>query len=215
MTVTTLLAAADRALAFRHLAAADRSLAKALEALGEPPWRAREGGYAGLARIIAFQQLSTKAAAAIWDRVEAAFGPAAAATHAAADVEALRACGLSRPKIAHLKSVAAAELGGALDFTALRGQPDSDAQKTLVAVKGVGPWTARLYLMFCEGRADLIPDNDIGLLEALKLLDGAENRLSFTEFAARAERWRPYRTAAAMLLWGYVNALRERPADPG
>jgi DNA-3-methyladenine glycosylase II len=153
-----------------QLARAVKLLAKQCEIMkaahayvGVPAWRVRPGGYAGVARIIAFQQLSTKAAGTIWGRVETLLGRVTPKTVLAADVDALRACGLSRPKISHIRSVAAAVEDGSLSFRRIARASDADAQAEMVAVKGIGPWTADVYLMFCLGRWDVFPHADIGL----------------------------------------------------
>lgn len=194
--------------AFASLAERDEILAKALAFTGEPEWREWPGGFAGICRLIAAQQISTGAAQALWRRVEADPALVTAEGIAAADPEALRACGWSRPKIAHLKSVAAAEISGALDFARISAMKNDDALATLCTIRGIGPWTARLYLMFCDQRDDLIPDNDLALLESFRILTGAQTRMRPAEFAPRAERWRPFRTAAALILWNYVTAHR-------
>lgn len=208
---------AARRRAFAILGARDPHLSRALALAGEPEWREWPAGFAGLCRLIAAQHISTGSAGALWRRVEADPSQLTAQGMAAADPEALRFCGWSRPKIAHLKSVAAAEMSGALDFTRIATLGDDEALDALCAIRGIGPWTARLYLMFCEQRDDLIPDNDLALLEALRILTGADSRVSPSAFALHAARWRPFRTAAALILWNFVTAhrqARKRPKVP-
>lgn len=210
--MTTTLDVTDK----RQLAKAVRCLAKectiietAHARVGVPEWRTRQGGYAGLARIIAFQQLSTKAAGTIWGRVEVLLGKVTPSAVLAADIDALRACGLSRPKIAHLRSIAAAVEDGSLNFRRLARKCDDDARAELVAVRGVGPWTADIYLMSCLGRWDVFPHADIGLSEAYKMISGERKRHPPKKFLRTGERWRPYRGVAAHMLWAYINAVRE------
>ena len=112
------------------------------EFVGVPEWRTRQGNYAGLARIIAYQQLSTKAAGTIWGRVEVLLGKATPKAVLAADFDALRACGMSRPKISHIRSIAEAVETGTLNLRRVAKASDDDAREELVAVKGIGPWTA-------------------------------------------------------------------------
>lgn len=201
----------------RALGAAVRQLAKtcpvmrsAHAAIGVPEWRTRPGGYAGVARIIAFQQVSTKAAAAIWGRVETRLGRVTHSAVLGISEDDLRSCGLSRPKVSHLKSVAAAVESGALDFRRIARRGDDAAREELVAVKGIGPWTADVYLMFCLGRSDVFPHADIGLSEAYRMLAGQTQRHPPKDFLHIGERWRPYRGVAAHMLWAYINAERNR-----
>jgi DNA-3-methyladenine glycosylase II len=177
--------------------------------LGVPEWRTRQGDYSGLARIIAYQQLSTKAAGAIWGRVEVLLGKVTPKGVLAADIDALRGCGLSRPKIAHIRSIAEAVESGALNLKRVARASDEDAQAELVAVKGIGPWTAAVYLMFCLGRWDVFPHADVGLSEAYRMITGERQRHPPKTFLKTAERWRPYRGVAAHMLWSYINAVRE------
>jgi DNA-3-methyladenine glycosylase II len=177
--------------------------------LGVPEWRTRQGDYSGLARIIAYQQLSTKAAGAIWGRVEVLLCKVTPKNVLAADIDALRGCGLSRPKIAHIRSIAEAVESGALNLKRVARASDEDAQAELLAVKGIGPWTADVYLMFCLGRWDVFPHADIGLSEAYRMITGEQQRHPPKTFLKTAERWRPYRGVAAHMLWSYINTVRE------
>jgi DNA-3-methyladenine glycosylase II len=195
--------------AIRHLSKDCVIIQTAHARVGVPEWRTRQGDYAGLARIIAFQQLSTKAAGTIWGRVEVLLGRVTPKAVLAADIDALRACGLSRPKIAHLRSIATAIEDGSLNLRRLAKKSDDDARAELVAVKGIGPWTADVYLMFCLGRWDVFPHADIGLSEAYKMISGERKRRPPKKFLKTGNRWRPYRGVAAHMLWAYINAVRE------
>jgi DNA-3-methyladenine glycosylase II len=177
--------------------------------VGVPEWRTRQGDYAGLARIIAYQQLSTKAAGTIWGRVEVLLGKVTPKCVLAADIDALRACVLSRPKIAHIRSIAEAVESGSLDLKRVAEASDKNAQAELVAVKGIGPWTADVYLMFCLGRWDVFPHADIGLSEAYRMITGERKRHPPKKFLKTGEKWRPYRGVAAHMLWSYINAVRD------
>jgi DNA-3-methyladenine glycosylase II len=200
----------------KQLRKAVKSLAKqctiieaAHERVGVPEWRTRQGDYAGLARIIAYQQLSTKAAGTIWGRVEVLLGKVTPKAVLDADIDALRACGMSRPKIAHIRSIADALTDGSLNLRRVSKASDEDAQAELVAVKGIGPWTADVYLMFCLGRWDVFPHADIGLSEAYRMITGERKRHPPKKFLKTGEKWRPYRGVAAHMLWSYINAVRE------
>lgn len=199
-----------------ELGAAIKSLAKtcpvirqAHKSVGVPDWRTRPAGYAGLARIIAFQQLSTKAAATIWGRVEIKLGKVTPKSVLAAEIDDLRACGMSRPKIAHLRSIATAVEDGSLNLRRVARASDDAAREELTAVKGIGPWTADVYLMFCLGRWDVFPHADIGLSEAYRMISGERKRHPPKKFQRTGERWRPYRGVAAHMLWAYINAARD------
>jgi DNA-3-methyladenine glycosylase II len=195
--------------AIKHLAKQCEIMDTAYDYVGVPEWRVRPGGYAGLARIIAYQQLSTKAAATIWGRVEALLGKVTPATVLDADIDALRACGMSRPKISHIRSIATAIGDGSLNLKRVARASDADAQAELVAVKGIGPWTADIYLMSALGRWDVFPHADIGLSEAYRMISGERKRHPPKKFLRTGERWRPYRGVAAHMLWAYINAARD------
>jgi len=195
--------------AVKHLAKSCETIAAAHERVGVPEWRTRPGDYAGLARIIAYQQLSTKAAGTIWGRVETLVGKVTPASVLDADFDALRACGLSRPKISHIRSIATAVTDGSLNLKRVAKASDEAAQAELVAVKGIGPWTADVYLMFCLGRWDVFPHADIGLSESYRMITGQRKRHPPKKFLKTGDRWRPYRGVAAHMLWSYINAVRE------
>lgn len=199
---------AQLARAVKHLAKQCEIMKAAHKRVGVPEWRVRPSGYAGLARAIAFQQLSTKAAGTIWSRVEVLVGKVTPRSILEADIDALRACGLSRPKISHLRSIATAIEDGSLSFRRLASASDDDARAELVAVKGIGPWTADVYLMFALGRWDVFPHADIGLSEAYRMISGERKRHPPKKFLKTGERWRPYRGVAAHMLWSYINAAR-------
>jgi len=194
-----------------ELAGRDAALAQAYDKIGIPVWRMTAPDYETLARAVAYQLISTTAAAAIWARVRAFLGEdISAQTVLAADVDGLRGCGMSRPKVAHMRSIAAAVETGALCFERLaRADPDA-ARRELLAVSGIGPWTAELFLMNALGQIDAFPVGDVGVMEAYKRLSRAEVRHSAKDFTALAEAWRPYRGVAAHLLWGWLNAMRNK-----
>lgn len=204
----TLKAACER------LAAADTALARAYAAIDVPVWRAGEPSYAMLGRLISHQQISTRAAAAIWARVEAHLGGVTAEAMLSADPEAIRLCGMSRPKVAHLTSIAEAMVSGELNLARVCAAPLEDARRELVAVRGIGPWTAELFLLYAVGATDAFPTADVGLMEAYRQLAGHETRMPAKAFTALAEGWRPYRGVATHLLWGWLNAQRAGESAP-
>lgn len=196
--------------ACEQLSQIDPALARAYKAIGLPTWRARPRAYATLATTIAYQQISTKAAASIWGRVTDALPEITPATMLAASEEDLRALGLSRPKINHLKSIATAIKTDALNLDRIASASLDDARKELLAVKGIGPWTAELFLLYALGEMDAFPTGDVGLMEAHKQLSESQTRMDAKAFTAHGNTWRPYRGVAAHLLWGWLNAERAK-----
>lgn len=194
--------------ACRSLSECDPALAAAYAKVDLPNWRATEPSYASLARIVVYQLISTKAADAIWGRIQARLGAVTAQAVLEDDQEALRACGLSRPKLGHLNAIAAAVLDKRLDFVALADAPIETARKTLLSIRGIGPWTADTFLMNALGHLDAFPSGDVGLIEAYRQLSGAEQRLSAKAFSEHAETWRPWRAVAAHLLYDWYNLTR-------
>jgi DNA-3-methyladenine glycosylase II len=175
---------------------------------GPLPLRLREPGFEGLARIIVSQQLSVASAAAIWTRVTIALPGIHASSVIAATDEELRAAGLSRPKVKTLRAVATAVEHGLLD--GLEAASNEQVHATLTGVSGIGPWTADIFLMFCLGRADGFPPGDLALQEAAKMIMQLDTRPTAKELAALAERWRPWRSVAARMLWAYYKVAKDR-----
>lgn len=193
----------------RALVANDPALARAQEQTPAFEWRIRTGGFEGLFRMIVDQQVSVAAAAAIWSRVvEGLDGTITPEAVLSRDIEQLRAFGLSGQKARYGHEIARAQQEGRIDFDHLEGLSDEEAIEKLVAIKGVGTWTAETFLMFCEGRRDVFPGGDIALQEAMRWADGAALRPTTKQAAARAEFWRPHRSLAAHLLWGWYGAVK-------
>lgn len=181
-----------------------------IEVGGHPPLRLREPGLEGLAAIIVSQQVSTASAAAIFGRLRAALPAFEPGPLRALDDAALRACGLSIQKIRTLRAIAEAMLSGALPLDDLARVPAEEAVATLVAVKGIGPWTADIFLLFCLGHADAWPAGDLALQEAARLLLKLDTRPDTRALVDIGERWRPHRGVAARLLWSYYRAAKRR-----
>ncbi|MCO6416657.1 DNA-3-methyladenine glycosylase 2 family protein [Siccirubricoccus sp. KC 17139] len=195
------------------LIAADPALAPIEAAAGPLPWRTRQPGFPGLLRAICGQQISNQAAAAIWKRLAALPGALEPAGLLAMDDATLcGVAGLSRPKAAHARSLATACLDGRLDFAALAALPDAEAVRRMVAVKGLGPWTAEIHLLFAEQRPDIFPSGDLALAASAAHLLGLEARPTPKLLAAMAaERWVPWRSLAARLLWHHWRFVTGRP----
>jgi DNA-3-methyladenine glycosylase II len=197
--------------AAERLRAKDPELIERLIAIGgAPPLRHREAGFAGLAAIIVSQQVSTASATAIFGRLQARIVPLEAAEIAKATEEELRACGLSNAKIRALRALAEAIAEGGLDLKGLGGLDAEDAHGALVAVKGVGPWTADIFLLFCLGHPDAFPAGDLALQEAAKLALNLKRRPDAARLERIAERWRPLRGVAARMLWAYYRGVKAR-----
>ena len=187
------------------LAARHPQFAHALRQTGPLPLRRRAGGFAALFDAIVSQQVSVASANAIWARLQAAGLTEAPAVANAAD-EALRACGLSRQKIRYGKALA----GAGIAFDRLPTLANDEVIATLVAVPGIGHWTAEIYAMFSLGRADVFAPGDLALQEAAKVLFGLEARPSERQLRAMAEDWSPWRAVAARLLWAYYGVAKSR-----
>ncbi|MGA7488968.1 MAG: DNA-3-methyladenine glycosylase 2 family protein, partial [Xanthobacteraceae bacterium] len=181
---------------------------------GRPPLRRRADGFAGLASIVVSQQLSTASAKAIWARLTAAFDPFDHAAVLRARSTKLARAGLSAPKIRTLKAIAKAIERGDLDLRALVDRPADEAHAALTAVHGIGPWTADIYLLFCLGHADAWPAGDLALQEATRLVLALKTRPTVKEMGPLAESWRPWRGAAACMLWTYYRAAKQRDGAP-
>lgn len=181
---------------------------------GPPPLRWREPGFAGLVAIIVSQQVSVASANAMVARLQAAFSPLDAANVLAAEEATLKACGLSQAKMRALKALAEATTNG-LDLAGLAALEADAAHDALVAVKGVGPWTADLFLLFCLGHPDAFPAGDLALQEAARLALGLRKRPDARKLEQIAERWRPLRGVAARLLWAYYRGVKRRAGVVG
>jgi DNA-3-methyladenine glycosylase II len=197
--------------AAQRLRAKDPELIDRLTAIGgPPPLRRREAGFAGLAAIVVAQQVSTASATAIFARLQARIAPLEAAQIARATEEDLRGCGLSNAKIRTLRAAAQAVVQGGLDLEGLGGLDAEDAHEALVKVKGVGPWTADIFLLFCLGHPDAFPAGDLALQEAARLALNLRRRPDARRLERIAERWRPLRGVAARMLWAYYRGVKAR-----
>ncbi|MCR8828060.1 DNA-3-methyladenine glycosylase family protein [Pseudosulfitobacter koreensis] len=196
---------ADVAEGAAWLAASDPRIAQALAQTGPLPLRRRADGFAQLLSAIVSQQVSTASAAAIWARMEDAGLTRETAVLAAGD-DGLRAVGLSRQKIAYAQALAAADI----DYAALREAPDAQVIATLIAVKGIGVWTAEIYAMFSLGRADVFAPGDLALQEAARVLYDLPQRPTPKALRIMAEAWSPWRSVAARCLFAYYRIAKGR-----
>lgn len=188
------------------LAKLDPRLVRVIEIAGPVPLRRRPPGFEGLARIIVGQQISVHAAAAIWGRFESTLGRVEPRACLAASPEALRAAGLSAGKIRTLAAIAEAVAEARVDLEAVADLPPEAAHAVMTEIRGVGPWTADIYLLFCAGHPDIWPAGDLALQNALKMAFGLEGRPAEKPCRAFAEVWSPWRGVAARLFWAYHAA---------
>jgi len=192
--------------AIDRLAGVDPDIAAAVARIGYPIPRQRPPGFATLLRIMVGQQVSTKAAAAIWGRLEEACAPMTPARFLALDEAALQAIGLSRRKMEYGRGLAEALAGGAQDLDQMATDSEEEAIAVLCALRGFGRWSAEIYLLFALGRTDSFPADDLGLqggMQRLKRLDARPSRQVMEELA---EPWRPLRGCGAILLWHVYGA---------
>ncbi len=192
----------------KALSATEPKFGHLAKRVGLPPLRRAPGGVPGLLRIVMDQQISLKAGAAIWARLEARYAPFEAAILAEATEDDLRACGLSNAKLRTLRSLARAVHAGELDFERLELMSDADAAAALTALPGIGPWTADIYLLTCLGRADAWPKGDLALQAGAQLLLGLPERPNEKAMTALAEPWRPWRAVAARLIWAHYREVK-------
>ena len=188
-----------------EVAAAEPAFARALEVAGYPEPRIRERGYRTLLRTIVGQQVSVAAAASMWRKLEAELGEDV--PHAellARDFDTLRACGLSRQKQGYARSLCEMVAAGAIDFDALPAD-DEEAIALLTQIKGIGRWSAEIYLLFAEGRPDIWPAGDLAVQAGLGKILQLEERPSEKAVRALAEPWRPHRGAIAIMTWHCYN----------
>ena len=198
---------------FEALGQLEPAFARAIEQWGRPePLPGRrvraDERFGSLALAIVNQQLSAKAAATIYGRVlEALGGELSPQRILDCEPEALRAAGMSWAKVRALQGIARAVTAGDIDLGGLDDLSDDDAYQALIALPGVGPWTAQVFLIFDLGRDDVLAAGDIGVLNGIKLIFDLPQRPTPKELAALAEGWRPHRTAACRLAWQVVTAV--------
>jgi DNA-3-methyladenine glycosylase II len=188
------------------LANREPAFARVLEQHGMPEPRNSERGAQTLLRTIVGQQVSVAAARSMWAKLEAAFGsPPDLNNLLAASDEDLRAAGMSRQKSGYIRSLAELVISGELDLESLP-EDDEEAIALLTKIKGIGRWSAEIYLLFAEGRADVFPAGDLAVMVELGRLMGLDEKPTEKLLRELAEAWRPYRGAAAILAWHSYNS---------
>jgi DNA-3-methyladenine glycosylase II len=189
-----------------ELASREPVFARVIEQHGIPEPRSSNRGAETLLRTIVGQQVSVAAARSMWAKLESAFGsPPDLNLLLAASDEELRAAGMSRQKSGYIRSLASLVISGELDLDSLP-EDDEEAIALLTRIKGIGRWSAEIYLLFAEGRADVFPAGDLAVLIELGRLMGLKDKPSEKQLRELAEAWRPYRGAAAVLAWHSYNS---------
>lgn len=205
---------ADIALGLAELMRLDPRLIPVVDAAGPVPLRLRAAGFSGLAHIIVSQMISRASAEAIWRRMTYGGNELTAEEFLAAGTEAWRGYGLSGAKAKSLAALAEAVAAGNIDLFDLGTLDASQAVQKLTAVKGVGPWTAEVYLMFCCGHQDLFPVGDVALQNAVAAGLCLTERPKPALLASMARAWSPWRSVAARLFWAYYSAKLGRGVLP-
>lgn len=198
--------------ALRRLIALDPDLAPIEHHGGRLPWRTREAGFTGLLSAITAQQISNAAAAAIWRRVAALPGALEPARFLTLHEDTLRSAGFSRQKVLYGRLLAEAFVDGRLSVDMLDTADDDTAIAAISSIKGLGQWTAEVYLLFAHARRDVFPAADLALAAAAADLKKLPERPKPKALRELAEIWRPYRGLAARLLWHHWRYLNDRPS---
>ena len=199
----------DRALlqrALAHLGKADRDFARAIKEVGPPPPRRRPATFIGLLHVIVAQQVSTHAAKAISARLDSALEASTPQAFLELTDADLRTVGFSRQKVIYGRDLAAAFTDGRISIPKLRRQSDEDVIAAITSVKGLGVWSAEVFLLFSLRRPDVLPAHDLGLIIAAQRMKRLNERPSPKQLREIAEPWRPYRSYAARMLWHYYHA---------
>ncbi|PCI05931.1 MAG: DNA-3-methyladenine glycosidase [Hyphomicrobiales bacterium] len=192
-----------------YLGKCDPLLLPIIEAVEEVPLRLSEPGFKGLASIIVSQQVSKASAAAIFGRLCEQVSPFTAENYLAIGEEGWRIVGLSRPKQRTFVIVCNAIVEGQLNLTSLCELPVETAMEQLTALKGIGPWTAEVYLLFCAGHRDIFPAGDLALQEAVRAAFDMSERPTDKKLRTITQKWSPWQGVAARLFWAYYAVLRD------
>ena len=185
------------------VAARDKRLASELLRIGYPEPRVRPRGYKTMLRTIVGQQVSVAAATSMWGKLEAELGEEfTTSCLLKRDFDTLRACGLSRQKQGYARSLCELVEAGAVDFDTLP-EDDEEAIAELIQIKGIGRWSAEIYLMFAEGRTDIWPAGDLAVQEGVKRLLEMDERPKEKECRILGDSWSPHRSSVALFTWHF------------
>jgi DNA-3-methyladenine glycosylase II len=197
------------------LVARDADLARVTARFGPPPLWRRKPCFATLVRIILEQQVSLASARAVYDRLATMVVPFSAANFRRLSDHHLQKAGLTRQKRSYGRDLAEAVASGRLRLKALASMPDDDARRALMRIRGIGPWTADIYLLMALGRPNIWPRGDLALNNALVKIKNLKGSPPEPFLAAIADHWRPWRAVAARILWHYYLALRGQTVPEG
>ncbi|MBC8277111.1 MAG: DNA-3-methyladenine glycosylase 2 family protein [FCB group bacterium] len=189
--------------AIKQLCAEDADLKQIIAEFGVPEMRVRKPGFSTLIYIILEQQVSLASARAVFDRLQKIWNPADAETFLKIEDQALRDTGFSRQKIQYTKIAAKAILADEIDLEKCSGMTDELVRDSLMKLKGIGRWTADIYLMMAMRRPDIWPGRDLAIIKAMQNIKGFDSIPTETEMKQISDNWRPFRSAAAMILWHY------------
>jgi len=188
----------------------DPSLGAVLDLCAPVPLRAEPGGFVGLSRIVIGQLLSVQSAGAIWARYCQALGEITPERYLELGEEGLAGVGLSNAKYRTIRAIANAELGRTLRYDLVAEAPIFESMKMLTAIKGIGPWTAEVYLSFCVGHPDIFPAGDLALRKIVAHHMDQDDTPSISQTIKLTQKWSPYRGAAARLMWRYYAVTKNR-----
>jgi DNA-3-methyladenine glycosylase II len=187
----------------------DSDLAYIFDTFGTPPLWARQAGFPTLIHIILEQQVSLASAASAFNKLKEKLGEITPENVLSLSDEELKACYFSRQKTVYARELAKAVLGGSLELKALENLTDAQVKHELKKIKGIGDWTADIYLLMALLRTDVMPKGDLALHIAWKRLKNLEHAPNSDEFQLIAEKWKPFRAAAARLLWHYYLSAKK------
>ena len=205
----------DLSAAIEQLQIIDPRFVKVVKVVGQPPLRRCKDGFESLVDIIVAQQVSRASADAIAARMQENLRPYSPEGFQGFSDETYVAQGLSRPKIRTFRALSNALCFGDLDLGSLRGLSDEDVMAALMRVKGIGPWTAEIYLLTCLGRADVWPAGDLALQVGVQMICHLENRPSADDTRKIASAWQPWRAVAARLTWSYYAHQKKHGNETG
>jgi len=197
----------------RFLAARDNDLARIASTYGPPPLWEREKGFHTLLHIILEQQVSLASAQAAYDRLEQAVNPLTPDGFLSLTDEELKEIGFSRQKTKYGRELSIATIEGSLDISGLENLTDEEAKVQLMRVKGIGSWTANIYLLMALGRPDIWPDGDLALEIAVQRIKGWTRRPTAEELRKMSAEWQPWRAVAARLLWHFYLSEGKKGAS--
>ena len=195
--------------AVEYLEARDRCMQRAVSKHGPPPWWEREEGFKTLIYIILEQQVSLASAKAAYDKLLMKTGSMTPVNLLKLTDAELKLIGFSRQKTSYGRNLADAIIAGRLNLKALSKLDDAQAKEQLVNIKGIGPWTADIYLLTALRRPDIWPNGDIALAAAVQELKGTTSRPSFEELNRMSLKWKPWRAVAARIRWHYYLSKRK------